>query len=695
MQVLRKALQDGAFLLNLDAREMPAIVERSLQNMVDRGLLDDHKQDLLQNAIMEREQVISTAIGHAVAVPHAYLDEVDEPLVIFVRLKHSVNLGAPDGIPTRFLFILTGPKNYASEHLDTLTTIARVMSDEQFRYDASVAQNGEALQRALADFVLRTSIPTEEEPTASPEGLTYSGYPGGGIVNDIKRRWPHYVSDFKDGLHTKCLASILFLFFACLAPTVTFGGLMATLTEGQIGVVEMIIAVAMGGVIYALFSGQPLSILGGTGPMLVLTVLLYQMCKDVFPDQYTELFLPLYSWIGLWTALFVVLMAIFETSNLIRFFTRFTDEIFAALISLIFISEALKNLFGFLQSAWDENDQIHHDQAFLSLILALGTFMVAMSLSRFRKSHYLRPKMREFLADFGPSIAVMSMTLFAFSFTDISSPTPEVELEALQVPETFGPTIEGRSWLVNLGAVPTWAIFGAALPGLLVAVLVFLDQNITVRLVNSRDHKLKKGEGYHLDFLVCGGLIVICSLFGFPWLVAATVRSLNHVRSLATTEDVVMPGGETKNKIIQVRETRLTGLMIHLLMAGSLLLVPWLKMIPLPVLYGLFLFMGVVSIYGNQFFERLSLWWMDPSLYPATHYIRQVPIRRIHLFTLVQVVMLSLLWIVKESNWGILFPLFIAFLVPVRLLMPKVMPVKDVLALDMEEDPEGEQSQWV
>ena len=86
---------------------------------------------------------------------------------------------------------------------------------------------------------------------------------------------------------------------------------------------------------------------------------------------------------------------------------------------------------------------------------------------------------------------------------------------------------------------------------------------------------------------------------------------------------------------------------------------------------------------------------MDPTLYPVNHYLRRVPIKRIHLFTLVQVVMLAVLWIVKESPLGILFPLFIALLVPVRFLLPKIMPQKDVLALDMEEDPEGEETQWV
>ncbi len=99
-----------------------------------------------------------------------------------------------------------------------------------------------------------------------------------------------------------------------------------------------------------------------------------------------------------------------------------------------------------------------------------------------------------------------------------------------------------------------------------------------------------------------GVLIGVCSLFGLPWLVAATVRSLNHLRSLATVEEVVAKNGDTHERIIHVRETRVTGLAIHLLIGLSILLLPLLKMVPMAVLYGLFLFMGVVSMAGNQFF---------------------------------------------------------------------------------------------
>ena len=53
-------------------------------------------------------------IGNAVAVPHTYLNAFSEPVIIFVRLSHPINLGAPDGVPTRFIFVLLGPTGAAA-----------------------------------------------------------------------------------------------------------------------------------------------------------------------------------------------------------------------------------------------------------------------------------------------------------------------------------------------------------------------------------------------------------------------------------------------------------------------------------------------------------------------------------------------------------------------------------------------------
>jgi mannitol/fructose-specific phosphotransferase system IIA component (Ntr-type) len=677
MKLIRDAIDQGHVVLDLDASDLTTAIRKTIAHMAAGGVLPTESADEVTAALLSREKRAPTAIGHAVAIPHAYLNAIEQQIVLLVRLARPVNLGAPDGIPTRFLFFLLGPPDSAAQHLDTLANVARLMSDDEFRYELGQARSDDDLLEALAHFTQRTA-PEPEPPEAKLDGLRYTGQIAGGLRLDVARRRPHFLADFRDGLSAKCLGSTLFLFFACLAPAVTFGGVMAVLTNNEIGAVEMIAASAFCGVVFALVSGQPLIILGGTGPLLVFTAILYRLSADMGIP-----FLPAYAWVGLWSALFLVILAVTDASCLMRFFTRFTDEIFSALISLIFIYEAIKSLAHIFA---DLDVKKHHDTALLSLLLALGTFYIAMSLSRFRSSHYLRPKIREFLADFGPAIALAAMTAVAIWLH-------EVYLDLLPAPDTFQ-TTSGRPWAIDIFSAPLWVRFAAAGPALLVTVLMFLDQNITARIVNSPDHRLHKGEAYHLDLAVVGILMGVCSMFGLPWLVAATVRSLNHVRSLATVEEVVAANGETRDRVIHVRENRLTGLAIHLLIGLSLLLLPLLKSVPMAVLYGLFLFMGVVSISGNQFLERLSLWLRDPTLYPITHYIRRVPRWTIHAFTAIQLACLAILWFVKGSSVGILFPVFIALLVPVRLLAGRFFAPEDLAALDAEEEPDEEATHW-
>lgn len=677
MRQIKEAFDRGNAILDLAVSDISSAIRETAKRMVAEGHIPAEIEQQVVSALLARERDAPTAIGHSVAIPHAYVAGIEKQIVFFVRLTHPVNMGAPDGIPTQFLFFLLGPPDSAAQHLDTLANVARIMSDDEYRYEMGVARTPEDLSLALRHFIERTT-PKRLEPKAREDGLTRTGKLFGGLRLDIARRLPHYLSDFQDGLHPKTLGPTLFLFFACLAPAVTFGGVMAIQTQNQIGAVEMILASAICGVAFAIFGGQPLIILGGTGPLLVFTAILFRICQD----QGIE-FLPSYAWVGLWSALFLFLLSITDASWLMRYFTRFTDEIFSALISVIFIYEAVKSLVKIFE---DLDIKKHHDTALLSLLLALGTFYIAMSLSRFRRSGYLRPKIREFLADFGPAIALAAMT-------GVSIWLHEVYLDVLPAPKQFG-TTSGRDWLVDIFAVPVGIRLAAVGPALLVTVLVYLDQNITARIVNSPDNCLRKGEAYHLDLMIVGVLMAVCSIFGLPWLVAATVRSLNHVRSLATVEDIISPSGEAREQIIYVRENRITGLAIHLLVGFSLCLLHYLHSVPMAVLYGLFFFMGVVSIGGNQFFERLSLWLRDPALYPATHYIRRVPRWSIHAFTALQLLCLGVLWFVKSSAIDILFPLFIALLVPVRLLAGRFFSEEHLAALDADEEPDEEETHY-
>ena len=62
-----------------------------------------------------------------------------------------------------------------------------------------------------------------------------------------------------------------------------------------------------------------------------------------------------------------------------------------------------------------------------------------------------------------------------------------------------------------------------------------------------------------------------------------------------------------------------------------------LNYIPIPVLDGLFLYLAVTAVSGNQLFERITLLFMEQTAYPPNHYIRRVPQRKIHQFTACQV----------------------------------------------------------
>ena len=262
-----------------------------------------------------------------------------------------------------------------------------------------------------------------------------------------------------------------------------------------------------------------------------------------------------------------------------------------------------------------------------------------------------------------------------------------VDIETLNVPLTIEPS-QPRSWFVNpFSVTQKWVWFASIIPAFFVTILLYLDQNITARLVNNPDNRLKKGGGYHLDLVVVALLVGFCSLFGLPWMVAATVRSLNHIRALAKTE-VNEAGEEVTTGVI---ENRLSALLVHLAVGVSLLFLGTLRMVPMSVLFGLFLFMGVASMRGNQFFDRMKLWVMDRERYPTHSYIRAIPNRTIHLFTAIQLVCLVVLWVVKTSSIGILFPVFIALLVPVRMLLDRYFDEEHLALLDAEELPEEEE----
>jgi len=190
-----------------------------------------------------------------------------------------------------------------------------------------------------------------------------------------------------------------------------------------------------------------------------------------------------------------------------------------------------------------------------------------------------------------------------------------------------------------------WSIFFTILPAAGFAVLGFLDQNLTTLLVNRKSNNLKKPPAYHQDMLVCGLFIYpICSVFGLPFPVAATVRSLTHLISLTNYKMVPIEGGAIRKVPEKVVEQRVTNFGIHLLIGLSLVMAFVLKFVPKSVLLGVFLFMGVSSLNGNELFERMALWPMESSKYPKSPNLELFPLSISLLTNLPSAALLKLRW---------------------------------------------------
>ncbi|XP_050794259.1 sodium bicarbonate cotransporter 3 isoform X2 [Gopherus flavomarginatus] len=699
------------------------------------------------------------------------VDFLERPIIAFVRLSPAVLLSGLTEVPvpTRFLFLLLGPAGKAPQYHEIGRSIATLMTDDVFHDVAYKAKDRNDLLSGIDEFLDQVTVlpPGEWDPSIRieppksvpsqekrkipkfPNGSTSTGeilkqeshHAGpelrrtgrlfGGLILDIKRKAPFFLSDFKDALSLQCLASILFLYCACMSPVITFGGLLGEATEGRISAIESLFGASLTGIAYSLFAGQPLTILGSTGPVLVFEKILFKFCKD-----YGLSYLSLRTSIGLWTSFLCIVLVATDASSLVCYITRFTEEAFAALICIIFIYEALEKLFHlgelyafnmhndldkltlyscvcsepqnpsnetlqmwlktntsvdtitwtnltvseckkfhgvFLGSACGHHGPYIPDVLFWSVILFFTTFFLSSFLKQFKTKRYFPTKVRSTISDFAVFLTIVIMVLIDWL---VGVPSAK-----LHVPEKFEPTQKDRGWLIDpLGGNPWWTLLVAAFPALLCTILIFMDQQITAVIINRKEHKLKKGCGYHLDLLMVGVMLGICSIMGLPWFVAATVLSISHVNSLKVESECSAPGEQPK--FLGIREQRVTGLMIFVLMGLSVFMTSVLKFIPMPVLYGVFLYMGASSLRGIQFFDRIKLFGMPAKHQPDLIYLRYVPLWKVHVFTVVQLTCLVLLWVIKASAAAVVFPMMVLALVFIRKLMDLCFTKRELSWLD-------------
>ncbi|XP_076968708.1 solute carrier family 4 member 11 isoform X8 [Tamandua tetradactyla] len=620
--------------------------------------------------------------------------------VCISRLVRPQNWGE-SSCEVRFVILVLAPPKMKSTKtaMEVGRTFATMFSDITFRQKLLETRTEEEFMEALVQqrhrLTMVSQCPLKVSSTKEFSlGSITSNKPlqpkdflpvGKGIQDDIARRFPVYPLDFTDGIIGKnkavgkYITTTMFLYFACLLPTIAFGSLNDENTQGAI--------------------------------------VIQSICDDYQLD-----FNAFYAWTGLWNCFFLALYALFNLSLVMKLFKRSTEEIIALFISITFVLDAVKGMGKIFSKFYhgshsedsmikdpsrvsllslntslhaalntsagtnplgltlaDSHSAMHagRETALLSLLVMLGTLWLGYTLYQFKKSPYLHPYMREILSDCALPIAVLTFSLISsYGFR-------EIKMSKFR----YNPS-KSLFEIAQMHLLSPEAIGSAMGLGFLLSMLFFIEQNLVAALVNAPQNRMVKGTAYHWDLLLIAIINTGLSLFGLPWIHAAYPHSPLHVRALAFVEERV-ENGHIYDTIVSVKETRLTSLGASILVGLSLLLLPFpLQWISKPVLYGLFLYIALTSIDGSQLFERVALLLKEQTAYPPTHYLRRVPQRKIHYFTGLQVLQLLLLCAFGMSSlpyMKMIFPLIMIAMIPIRYnLLPLIIEAKYLDAMDAE-----------
>lgn len=130
MTNLAKILSPENVILDLEVSSKKRAFEQA-------GLTFENNCSIARSTVSEnlfaRERLGSTGLGHGVAVPHGRIKGLKAPLALFMRLSDPIPFESPDGEPVKLLIFLLIPDHVTQQHLEILSEIAEMFSDNAFR----------------------------------------------------------------------------------------------------------------------------------------------------------------------------------------------------------------------------------------------------------------------------------------------------------------------------------------------------------------------------------------------------------------------------------------------------------------------------------------------------------------------------------------------------------------------------------
>ncbi|KAF3902168.1 hypothetical protein ABW21_db0206250 [Orbilia brochopaga] len=464
------------------------------------------------------------------------------------------------------------------------------------------------------------------------------------LKREVRARAAIYLTDWH--FNQLVFASAVFLFFTNLLPGITFASDLDALTGSNYGTIEVVFSTGLCGVIFALFSAQPLTILGVTGPFSILAERIYDLCIHTLQIPY----LPFMAWTCLHSTWMLCLLAIFNAHDYtMNYVTTFSTEIFALLNSVIYFHKAVQEL--------QRNHQMASLASFLySIIGCIGTFLLAVFLASANSWAPLFHKyVRMGLAEYAAAISIV----FFIGVPQIGE-LKTLDKQTLSVSTSFRPSHPNRTvFFVEFWKLDIAYIFAAMIPALIVSALYFFDVEVSTICATLPRYGIRKPRAYAWDVMLLGITTGICGVLGIPPANGLLPQAPLHSESLL--HDEIDKDGK---KIRTVYEQRWSHL-LHALGILAFVSPPFMHVLgltPTSVLAGLFLFMGEQSLSVNPPSELPDLSREGIPNYWGTH-----------TYTIAQLVITGIVFGVTFTPAAPCFPVIIILFVPIYLkLSPRI-----------------------
>ncbi|PWW73562.1 hypothetical protein C7212DRAFT_284748 [Tuber magnatum] len=490
------------------------------------------------------------------------------------------------------------------------------------------------------------------------------------MVNDVRRRLPHYKSDWTDAWDYRIVPSTG---LSCLPGS--FGCLIDwwyrfEKTNMSYGVNEVLLASVLGAVVFSFLAAQPLCIVGVTGP---ITVFNYTVYAIVTPRGIP--YFQFMCWICLWSMLMHFALAITNACNAVKWVTRFSCDIFGFYVAFIYLQKGIQ----VLALQWRAGDAAAH----LSISISLLVLVFGYVCSWLGNSNLFRQPVRVFLKDYGTPLSIVFFTGYQYI-----GKMKHIDLERLPVSQAFFPTTE-RGWLVHFWDISVGQVFLAIPFALLLTILFYFDHNVSSLISQGTEFPLKKPAGFHWDIFLLGVTTGISGVLGIPAPNGLIPQAPFHTASLCVTrwrpDEAEENKGRTEVVVYHVVEQRVSnlaqGLLILGTMTGPLLVI--LALIPQGVLAGLFFVMGLQALEGNGITLKLLFLFRDSSLTFGGEPLKRCRNGAVWAFVALELVGFGATFAITQTIAAIGFPVFILLLIPSRtLILPKYFTPEELGILD-------------